>query len=204
MAFMETTKETKARILEAAGERFDHYGFHKTTMAEIAKDCSMSAANLYRFFKNKTDIGAGIAERYFHKAEALVCQVVTKEDLSAAKKLESFVLELLHFNFSNFEETCHCFELVDYIVHERHDIIEDHIKKITSFLTDILTEGNKSGELNVEDVITTAEAIKFATMPFHAAPVFLLCRKRKECTLEELEGMAKMVVTLLVKGVEKR
>ena len=39
--------ETALRILEAASDRFLHYGYGKTTMSEIAKDCNMSTGNLY-------------------------------------------------------------------------------------------------------------------------------------------------------------
>ena len=40
--------------MNAAWERFVQYGFVKTTMAEIARDCGMSAANLYMFQSNKS------------------------------------------------------------------------------------------------------------------------------------------------------
>ncbi|GAV21360.1 bacterial regulatory proteins, TetR family [Mariprofundus micogutta] len=39
----------KERIVAAARQRFSHYGYGKTTMAEIASDCQMSVGNLYRF-----------------------------------------------------------------------------------------------------------------------------------------------------------
>ena len=45
-------------IIDAAIRRFSEYGYNKTTMAEIAEDAAMSAANLYRYFKNKQDIAA--------------------------------------------------------------------------------------------------------------------------------------------------
>lgn len=50
----EYARETRARILAAAERRFKHYGFAKTTIVDIASDCSMSHANVYRFFRNKT------------------------------------------------------------------------------------------------------------------------------------------------------
>ncbi len=43
--------EVRERIVEAANARFSHYGFNKTTLAEIAGDCSMSTTNLYRYFE---------------------------------------------------------------------------------------------------------------------------------------------------------
>ena len=45
-------------ILDAAQARLLRFGYHKTTMSEIADDAGMSAANLYRYFRNKQDIVA--------------------------------------------------------------------------------------------------------------------------------------------------
>ena len=51
----ETISDT---ILAAAMRRFEQFGYSKTTMAEIAADCDMSAANIYRYFENKLEIGS--------------------------------------------------------------------------------------------------------------------------------------------------
>src|ERR1700679_1481470 len=57
----------RAQIVEAAKKRFSHFGYAKTTMAEIATDCAMSPGNLYRFFPGKLDIAEAIAsEDYEH------------------------------------------------------------------------------------------------------------------------------------------
>src|ERR1700744_5463133 len=56
------TKDTvRDQIVEAAKKRFSHFGYGKTTMAEIATDCDMSPGNLYRFFPGKLDIAEAIA-----------------------------------------------------------------------------------------------------------------------------------------------
>ncbi|HEX9647355.1 MAG TPA: helix-turn-helix domain-containing protein, partial [Alphaproteobacteria bacterium] len=54
----EPADAVRAQILRAAQARFARYGFNKTTMAEIAADCAMSAANIYRYFDGKGDIAA--------------------------------------------------------------------------------------------------------------------------------------------------
>ena len=54
----------KAAILTAAVGLFTRYGFAKTTISEIARDCGMSPANLYRYFRNKQAIGCAVAGRY--------------------------------------------------------------------------------------------------------------------------------------------
>lgn len=55
--------EIREAILTAAQTRLLRFGYHKTTMAEIANEAGMSAANLYRYFKNKQDIVAECADR---------------------------------------------------------------------------------------------------------------------------------------------
>src|SRR6187402_1732127 len=44
------------RILEAAYQRFLHYGYSKTTMNEIAGDLSLSKALLYYYFPDKSQL----------------------------------------------------------------------------------------------------------------------------------------------------
>ena len=53
----------REKIIDAARERFSHYGYPKTTIAELADDCAMSPGNIYRFFKGKIDIAVEIARR---------------------------------------------------------------------------------------------------------------------------------------------
>lgn len=46
----------REKILEAAYQRFLHYGYSKTTMNEIAGDLSMSKALLYYYFPDKSEL----------------------------------------------------------------------------------------------------------------------------------------------------
>src|ERR1700677_674457 len=57
----------RAQIVDAAKKRFSHFGYAKTTMAEIATDCGMSPGNLYRFFPGKLDIAEAIATEDYSK-----------------------------------------------------------------------------------------------------------------------------------------
>jgi len=46
----------REKILEAAYQRFLHFGYSKTTMNEIAGDLSMSKALLYYYFPDKSEL----------------------------------------------------------------------------------------------------------------------------------------------------
>ncbi|MFQ5544163.1 MAG: TetR/AcrR family transcriptional regulator, partial [Nitrospiria bacterium] len=95
--FMKDVEDIKKQIVDVADTRFRRYGFSKTTVAEIAKDCRMSSANVYRYFENKEKIGVEITLRCFRNIERLGREVLQREGLTAAERLEVFFLEILHY-----------------------------------------------------------------------------------------------------------
>jgi AcrR family transcriptional regulator len=54
-------------VLDAAFAVFLRYGFQRTTMDDIAKECGVSRPALYLLFKNKTDIFQALASVMFEK-----------------------------------------------------------------------------------------------------------------------------------------
>jgi AcrR family transcriptional regulator len=56
-------KDTRTRILTEAERLFRHYGYGKTTIADISEACGMSAANVYRFFPSKSALVEAICGR---------------------------------------------------------------------------------------------------------------------------------------------
>jgi TetR/AcrR family transcriptional regulator, repressor for uid operon len=55
--------DRKNRILDGAERCFVLNGFHKSTMQDVAAECSMSPGNLYRYFPSKDAIVGGLAAR---------------------------------------------------------------------------------------------------------------------------------------------
>jgi AcrR family transcriptional regulator len=55
--------DRRFEILRAAQTCFARSGFHQTSMQEICIEAGMSPGNLYRYFRSKEEIIAGIAER---------------------------------------------------------------------------------------------------------------------------------------------
>jgi len=191
-----TAEEIKSLILEKAIDRFVRYGFGKTTMVEIAKDCGMSAGNLYRYFESKFDIGVGVAQQYISQAEQILRDVLQRPGLSPIQRLEAFVLEKLKFMHSHIVEQPNVQDLVNYILDERWDLVERHRDVQNSLMSEILSEGNRSGEFKVADVDHTANTIYAMTTKFRL-PHFI-----KNITIEELELEAKSVVDLMIQGLK--
>jgi AcrR family transcriptional regulator len=191
-----TVEDIKGLILEKAIDRFVRYGFGKTTMVEIARDCGMSAGNLYRYFESKFDIGVGVAQGYISEAEQILKGVLQRSDLTPAQRLEAFVLEKLRFMHSHIVEQPNVQDLVNYILDERWDLVERHRDVQNSFMSEILSEGNRTGEFKIADVAQSANTIYAMTTKFRL-PHFI-----KNVTLEELEDEAKAVVALMVQGLK--
>jgi len=193
----ENTEEVRQRILQAAEERFLTYGYGKTTMAEIAKDSAMSAANLYRYFENKLDIGACLTQQCMAQQLDVQREVVRRPGLPAAKRLEEFVLAKLRYTY----ESCDCDdkinELVAIITSEKKDIVHQKVLTEQSLVAEILSEGNKSGEFDIDDVLKTAQAVQAATIKF-GVPVFM-----NLYPLDEFEKIAIGVVQLILRGLQK-
>lgn len=205
---MEKQVAIKEKILDAAYERFSRYGFGKTTVTEIAGDCSMSASNLYRYFKNKNDIGACVVTRFTEFEENLIREEIRQPSLSAAKRLERLIIAILRYIYNEFATRPHIMELVYFAIKERYDLAEKHEDMHVSFIAEALAMGNASGEFNVKDVVAMADTIKMAVASFTDPAVIGItaeCAKQDDYyKLENMERMAKKVVRLLVEGLKKR
>ncbi len=201
MNIRETDRPTEAirsRILDAAEERFRTYGYNKTTMAEIATDVGMSAANLYRYFNNKQDLAAACASRCMGARSQILREAIRQPGLSASGQLRAFVRGTLQYSWDNTNKQPKINELVATIASQRQDIVHEKIQEQTALLAEILAYGNQSGEFEVDDVIRTARAL-YATLTLFEVPLFMSLYE-----LEEFERLAQDVVALLIKGLEKR
>ena len=183
------------KILEAAEERFRHYGYRKTTMAEIAKDSHMSAANLYRYYTNKEDIGAACVLRCFQEAESSLRAIVNAKHKSASKKLHEFVIAKFEHVHNEVNNNPNINELIEMFVTEKAELLLARQQAIQSMIAEILAEGNRTGEFEVDDIIVTAESISNAIVGFHF-PMFMPLFAK-----EKFIEMAHRVVDLLIRGL---
>ena len=189
----------KQQIIDVADTRFRRYGFGKTTMAEIAKDCNMSAANLYRYFENKETIGVTICQNCLKEKEMMGKEVLKREGLGAAARLEAFFFEILKYTHDLCANDHHLFELVAYISKEHLDLVQRHQETLRSFIAEILAEGNRTGEFEVADIVSTANTVLLATVHFYYPPLVMM----RNHSFEDLVQAEKAVVALLVQGLAK-
>lgn len=189
---------TTERILDAAWERLSHYGLSKTTMAEIASDCGMSAANLYRYFKNKNEIASACCTRAMEQARDELREVVSENRLSATEKLKSYAARMAEMNVERAAGKTRIGELVANMTENNSDIIFQKISWHQSLIAEILAQGNASGEFQVPDVLDAAEKI-YASLVLFDVPLFAGLFQP-----ERYSKLAEELVDFLIIGIGKR
>lgn len=195
---MNKSDQKRIEIIETAESRFRDYGYNKTTMAEIAEDLSMSAANLYRFFKSKQDIAAACAERCMGERVECLSRLVELDSMSASEKLMALVLEDVRYTHERAENEPKVNELIAIVTRERKEIVLSKVESQCLLIAEIIKQGNQSGEFNVEDVMKTARTI-YSSLTLFEVPLFLPL-----FTQEQFEEMATNLVELLLAGLRKR
>lgn len=190
-------KKIRADILVAAQERFRNFGYGKTTMAEIAADVNMSAANLYRYFDNKQDIAAECAGDCMGDLNSLLENVVSLPNLDATQRLHMYVQTSMRYHFDLMHEAPRLNELVENITRNHPQLIHKRNQQSENQIAHILQQGVSSGEFQVDDIVATSSAILRATI-FFSVPVYMHLY-----LIEEFEKMAVDVVSLLINGLRK-
>jgi len=164
-------QNTREAILEAAAARFSHYGYSKTTIAEIAADCEMSVGNVYRFYANKEAIAiAGVERALTEKAEG--CESAADPEASTMDQLRQYMSARLRYTFEMSCGSAHMFELVELVTQKHHDLIRNSDERVIGWIARVLQRGMESGELRKMNAEREAGSILMATAIF-CIPIFM-------------------------------
>lgn len=191
------TDELRLRIVEAARERFTHFGYGKTTMAEIAADCDCSAANLYRYFNNKQDIAAAVAQQCMEGRICTLREIVQQPGMSASERLRAFVIGGIEASRAN-PDGPKINELVGYVLEQRKDLVHAKIQAQTALIAEILAYGNETREFDIDDIIATARSV-YAALTLFEVPIFQPLYDE-----QEFIDIANSTVDLLLRGLQRR
>lgn len=185
----------RQQILEAAKKRFSHFGYAKTTMAEVAADCSMSPGNLYRFFAGKLDIAEAIATvEHQHHLEDMR-KLLIAPGKSARERLRDYFFEEMRYTYHMLEENPRIQEIASVIASERPQYANWMRASARKLLVELFDEAERNGEFRLDDKEFTAEMIQAATMKFRYPQLW------SKLTLPKLERELDGVLKLLVNGL---
>lgn len=189
---MTETTDTREQILRAAMTRILHYGYAKTTMAEIAKDCDMSAGNIYRFFKSKLDIAEAIVRGFNQAFYQLFVEIARRSDEPALPRLTELFKARLERTYHMMQNKTKALEMADVLARERPIYYVEELAQERIYIVQILEQGLKSGEIKpLDNPNCTAEMLQIALMKFES-PRFWADESYEELT-REFDGVMKLL-----------
>jgi AcrR family transcriptional regulator len=195
---MDEKAQTRERILHAAMTRIKHYGYSKTTMAEIAADCGMSPGNIYRFFEAKIDIAEAMARRHYAEQQLETAAIARQRDMEPDARLRAVFFKKMRDNYALVEENAKVLEVAEVLSRERPIFSNEQLAHERVFLAALLEEGAEKGVFISGDYAFIAEMLQSATAKFSFPQLF------SQLTLPKLERELGGVLDLLLNGLYAR
>jgi AcrR family transcriptional regulator len=125
----------------------------------------MSHANVYRFFKNKTEILDAIVDDWLARVEALIDPIL-HEPTPASERIEKVVMELYRRRRSKLQEDAEVYESFRRIIQSRPDAVAQRLRRILEVFEELIEKGRVAGEFNLVDAAEAAQTLRDATAIF--------------------------------------
>jgi AcrR family transcriptional regulator len=174
-----TADETRNRILTEAERLFRHFGYSKTTVADIADACRMSSANVYRFFASKAQINEAICDRILAELERQLRQLSTAPEPASER-----LTKLIEFSARYVTETAiqdkKVHDMVVVAMEQQWASIERHMQATTAIIADIVESGIASGEFRAQDPYRAAKCVHSCLAGLKHPVVVAQCRNEPD------------------------
>jgi len=170
---------TREKIITVANKLFSRFGFHKTSMDEIAKISRKAKGSLYYHFASKEDLFKEVVSKEIINIKNQLSILVQNEQLSASEKIKSYFIvrmDVMH-NASNYHETIKAdfFEHFDFIDDLRTELDvweKENIKKI-------IEQGIKTKEFEIKGDINALLDVYIMVLKGLEIPFFIQGKYKK-------------------------
>ena len=136
----------RRRIVQAAIQLHREVGFRKTTVADIAREASMSPANVYRYFPSKQAVEeAAVADLFEEMCTAAT--LASRSGRLALHRLKATLMVISQLHEDRRENDSKPHELVAAAVRENWTVALSYADRIRGLVRGIIAAGQASGEL---------------------------------------------------------
>jgi AcrR family transcriptional regulator len=180
--------DVKSQIIVSATKYFSRYGFHKTTMDEIAKHIHKAKGVLYYYFRSKEELFNEVLKQELSTLKTELLKIVTSKNNSLTILTDYILTRFRLLNKAvNYHETLKADFFEKY--HFVKDVMDDFNNFERTQLKFIIEKGNAEGYLNVRNVSATVDVAMMIIQSIEI-PLFLQNKYMEyESTLHELMSM---------------
>lgn len=148
----------KEEILVAAEQLFQHYGFAKTTVADIAREAGIGVGTVYLEFSSKDSISSALCQGHREKVLQRIVAVL-HSDGNYSERLVQVLEARLHGLQGAVGQGMHGGDVVFASCAATEAVNEKFDAEEIRLLQGFLAEGNAAGAFAVADVPTTAQIL---------------------------------------------
>jgi AcrR family transcriptional regulator len=158
--------ERRQQIVQAANEHFRHFGYNKTTVADLANAIGLSTAYIYKFFESKQAIGEAVCAAALGQTVADL-RKIAEQKKSAAERLRAIYQTLTRQSAELYFTERRLHEIVITACTEKWRPVREREAEILELVRDLVTEGRASGEFERKSPLEeTCGAILQTLEPF--------------------------------------
>ena len=200
MAATVIREETRDAILDATERLLARYGYKKMTVEDIAREVGIGKGSIYLHFSSKEEVVLTHVDRIVERLKSQLLEL-SRLDLSAAERLREMLLTRVLFRFDSIQNYTQ--SLNDLLAALRPGLLfrrARYFEEEARIFSEVLRQGNDSGELDVEDALSTAHVLLDATnalLPYSLSTAELGER-------DEVEQKTGRIARMLLKGLLKR
>jgi AcrR family transcriptional regulator len=186
---------TRAQLLEAADEHFRHYGYNKTTVADLARAIGVSPAYVYRFFESKQAIGEAICATVLGRITGAL-YAIEGEALSVSERLRRMYRTLVDQGLELYFQERRLHDIVAAAVEGRWSTGEQFQLDLLALVRRMVIAGRESGEFERKTPLDDLSAAIFCTLKPFAHPILL-----EQTNREDLRADAEQVANLVLRSL---
>jgi AcrR family transcriptional regulator len=161
-----TNGDPGAAIAAVARAHFRRFGYAKTSMLEIAEDCHMSVANLYRYYEGKLGLGAAVAAAEQSALFAACDRAVESAPADLAAKLIALFQTLVDGTRRQVRATPLLFELGMTVAREQPRHRQQILRETEVRIAAIFAAHDNDEAMAAADAKAASRLILLASAPF--------------------------------------
>jgi AcrR family transcriptional regulator len=173
--------DIKNFILDKAKERFAHFGYKKTTMDELSRDCKISKRTIYVHFNDKKDLFTNLISREIYKAHQVLFDGIPEISDPLEKLIQLIKTAISFFNEDNFlirllnaDET-----LFSACISKKYDAMIR--ADIIAIVSEIIREGKEQGKFrDVDEKVVAYAGVRLFQAFSYMRPMELLREEVKQ------------------------
>jgi len=149
-------EDTREKIVTVATKLFSRFGFHKTSMDEIAKIARKAKGSLYYHFASKEELFTTVVANEIQNLKLELTVIVNDNELAADEKMKTYLIKRMKIlnTAANYHETLKAdfFEHFDFVDKLRNDLDSWEKEQIKIILDQGINEDifeNQNGNIDI-------------------------------------------------------